>query len=159
MALDEGREGPGLPRRDVAAETVATAGRVDPARLARPKSAGLAAAAAGLPSRLRAAGLDGRAEGQLLLCARRTVQGLQGRGGYEERSQQRRQQQGRQPAAAQQGPHAVHVAGEGSHLSGVGVLVPVESVTKCPAYVTGTRIPVSLHFVEVLFIYFKKIHG
>lgn len=33
------------------------------------------------------------------------------------------------------------------------VLVPVESVTKCPAYVTGTRIPVSLHFVEVLFIY------
>lgn len=39
------------------------------------------------------------------------------------------------------------------------VLVPVKSVTECLAFVTGTRIPVSLHFVEdflVLFLLFGK---
>lgn len=39
------------------------------------------------------------------------------------------------------------------------VLVPVKSVTKCLAFVTGTSIPVSLHFVEaflVLFLFFGK---
>lgn len=109
---DEGGEGPGLSRRDVAAQPLAAAGRVDPAGLARPEGAGLAAAAAGLPGRLRAAGGDGRAEGQLLLGAGGAVHGLQGHPGGEAGAQERRQQQGRQPAAAQQRPQATHVADE-----------------------------------------------
>lgn len=112
MPPDEGGEGPGLSRRDVAAEPLAAAGRVHPARLARPEGAGLAAAAAGLPSSLRAAGRDGRAEGELLLGARGAVHGLQGHSGGEARAQERRQQQGRQPAAVQQSPQAAHVAAE-----------------------------------------------
>lgn len=112
MPLHEGGEGPRLSCGDVAAEPLAAAGRVNPARLARPKRAGLAAAAAGLPGRLRAAGGDGRAEGELLLGARGAVHGLQGHPGGEAAGQERRQQQGRQPAAAQQRPRAIHVADE-----------------------------------------------
>lgn len=100
--MGQGIQGSELPWPHLAAEPPATARCVHPAGLPQLEGTGLAAATARLMGRLWASGGHRRAQRQLLLRARGTVQRLEGGPGGEAGAEEQ------QPAAADQSPSAGH---------------------------------------------------